>query len=243
MTYRTIFKCFPKIIQSLFLKVRDLLMYNSLLRFAILTYYTSFYAAVHTVFITKEQIVISLMIMLCLVSFLIIQGVFLKRNRQNLHKKEISNRFNSLYKDIDVEKPGYLHLLHTTLHCVRRIITSLVAVLLTDNFFLQMVTVLVLNQLYIVWLYQANPMNQVTLNRLNLFNEYVMLLLCDMMLGFSDAVKSTLDVYNLGTIFNLTLVVLIAVNFGLLLHGIISLVVSKVKHKFAKRKSKVKDTK
>ena len=51
---------------------------------------------------------------------------------------QVQKKFGSLYIDIDVEREGTWQLLYTTNHCLRRIITVLAVVLLTDYFFLQL---------------------------------------------------------------------------------------------------------
>ena len=43
-----------------------------------------------------------------LLGFFVFQAVFVMRNRENLHKASIANRFDSLYKDVNLYKPGRL---------------------------------------------------------------------------------------------------------------------------------------
>ena len=68
-----------------------------------------------------------------LVFFLVFQLLFLIRKRSVLTQKSFKKRFDSLYKDLDVERDGSIHrILFTTLFCLRRILMVVVVVKLTD---------------------------------------------------------------------------------------------------------------
>ena len=116
MTKKTVFKKLPKGCQKVVTKIMNMLMYNSVLRFAIQTFQGQFLAAVLALKIltlnihaaSATTLIIQGVTLMVLLGFFVFQAVFVMRNRENLHKASIANRFDSLYKDVNLYKPGRL---------------------------------------------------------------------------------------------------------------------------------------
>ena len=149
---KSIMNKLPNVIKNLFNKIMDMLMYNSVLRFVIQTYQIRFYGAVLALKASTEETstvstVTQYSIIVILVLFAIFQGIFLVRNREELHKAKFKSRFDSLYKDVNTLKPGNWQLLFTTLHCIRRSASVLIILLFVDNFYLKLLLLVALTQI------------------------------------------------------------------------------------------------
>jgi hypothetical protein len=136
---RCVQRYLPNQIKKLSIKIKNLLIYNALLRFLVMAYQGLVVNILIVILLYRagktEQVALicSLVSLVTLVIFLVWQYYFLKTNRRTLSHPRVKAQYGSLYKDIVVdrngEKGGMFPLLSTTLHLMRRILTPVVVVL------------------------------------------------------------------------------------------------------------------
>ena len=149
---KTFYHCLPQCIKNLLVKIKNMLMFNSVLRYVLTAYQSMMMNAFVTLHMLNSAeppdyitLVSALLYILALLGFLAFQMVFLRRNKANLNKPDFQSKFNSLYLDVITNRDGsafksFLPLLFTTSHCLRRIIFPL-AIVFLDNMFYKIVLI------------------------------------------------------------------------------------------------------
>ena len=79
--------------------------------------------------------------------FIFFQLGFLFKNRDRLSDPLFSKKYDSLYKDVEVESPGHKKILFTFLFCLRRIALVFVIVFIRENWFFKIQAILLLTLL------------------------------------------------------------------------------------------------
>lgn len=144
-----------------------------------------------------------------------------------MENKQFRVQFGTLIKDLDVSMPQKSNmqnwkLLMTTMHCARRIGIVLVIRVLQGYPLIQIPALAILIQLQILWILSFWPMEKNLLNSLHIFNEFCLLAMVYMCLGFSGASGDATDIYSLGYSFGAVIILLILVNVSILAYDLIS---------------------
>ena len=182
----------PKI-RSILLKIKAKLMYNSVLRVVLQSYYgfllSSLFAFKYTVigddYGSIQSKISAVVILIALIGFNVFAFFFMRKNRDRLSQKTFRSSYGSLYV------PGETHkkeatLWYPVLFCLRRLLTGIVIVMLTGSVLIQIHLAAFLSLLMTTWALATLPMDSTTNNWLFLYNEFFVLFSCDLVLIFTE---------------------------------------------------------
>ena len=148
-------------------------------------------------------------------------------------------KYDSLYKDVIVNREngqvkGFLPLLFTTSHCLRRIIIPVVVVFLA-SMYNKVIILAVMTQIQLLWLMIIKPMERDSVNVLHVFNEFSFLLLVYLVIGFSDASPDNNSIYELGYFYLAVIALVVLLNMLILISTVIGSIIAKLRDKKKKK--------
>ena len=109
--------------------------------------------------------------------------IFLNKNLQNLNKKEIKKKFESLYLEIDPTKRNAY--LFSTLFILRRLIYGFILIL-APILWIQYIIILITSIIILTFLLKYQPFHSKINNFVEIMNESTFITLVYLTLGFND---------------------------------------------------------
>ena len=161
--------------QSLLVKLKTKIFWNSILRFALQSYLKNGLAVMFSIYVISFASgdtgivngIISLILLLVLVSLPILFAIILHRNRENLTDAAMKAKIGSLYLGMRVQTLGQR--LYSSIFLTRRLLYAILTVVCINNPNILIHVFLAANILYVVYLGLTSPND----TKLGLRMEYV----------------------------------------------------------------------
>ena len=120
------------------MKCIDLIIVNGILRYVLQTYLRLYLSSAFVIKQSMEQRhlestytnLTAFLTMAALLFFAFYQLAFTVKNRDKLNLKSFKSKYESLYKDVDVESPGYQKIFFTLFFCLRRVCLVITIILI-----------------------------------------------------------------------------------------------------------------
>ena len=167
-----------------------MLMYNSFFRF-FMEGYLQFTISCLLCFknldtsspMKMANLVIASIFTLIIIALPVFTFIFLYRNLQNLTKKEIKKKYESLYLEVDTKKRNAY--LFSTLFLLRRLIYG-VTLILVPILWIQLMIILITSLTILFFLVKFKPFDSKINNFVEIVNELTFITLVYIILGFND---------------------------------------------------------
>jgi hypothetical protein len=217
--------------------VTDVLMrklfFNSVLRYAMQSYVkyceTSFEAFNDIGFGSAEKSInlpIALLALVFIFGYPTFTYFFMKTNVQKMkHDTEFVARYNSLFFTLNVERPYAL--VQTTMFLVRRLLLVTAVFYLKSSPYLQFLSMYFLTMPFVFLLVIHPPLLTPVMNRLELYNEVVILACTCLLIGFTDIPSTTETRNNIGWVFIGLASTIIAATAGVIVHQVATFIYGK----------------
>ena len=172
--------------------------------------------------------------MVGLIFFLFFHRMFLLAKQRKLNRKEMQQRFGSLYQNVDYHKPFALN--YTSLFLIRRLSYAAVIVLLGSyGVFFQVNVISAISMLMLLFFFMNLPMIDVKHNFIQIFNEISFIFSLYCMYTFTNYVVDPADQYTWGQIMLRLIAVQTAVNFFILIFDVLRYIARTIKRKYIRR--------
>lgn len=169
---------------------------------------TIFYNGEHLSFWVS---IVQLPILLCFLPFLAFRIIYVKA--ELLRTDYVINKWSYLYTDVFTNRRWQRA--YVMVYLVRRIILSLTFVFITIGFF-QVVLVMVVNIIVIGYNLLLSPLKTQALNRLEIFNESMILVILSCLIAVSNPAYSKDAIYDFG--YAIVVFVLLFMSFDIIFH-------------------------
>jgi hypothetical protein len=137
-------------------------------------------------------------------------GVFLIMNREKLSKKEIKEKFESLY--LNLRRESKAQLIYPMIYLLRRVVFVLIPTYWTNYPFFQVQAINFINSLYFSFIGYFLPSQSHKTNKLELLNEFILQILFYHFFCFSEWETTSEIQYQIGQSFIAFTVILMVVN-------------------------------
>ena len=129
------------------------------------------------------NLVVTSIFTLIIIALPVFTFIFLYRNLQNLTKKEIKKKYESLYLEVDTKKRNAY--LFSTLFLLRRLIYG-VTLILVPILWIQLMIILITSLTILFFLVKFKPFDSKINNFVEIMNELTFITLVYIILGFND---------------------------------------------------------
>ena len=218
----------PSVVRNLILRLKNMLLYNSLLRYWMMVFLSFSLGCMMQIELTtrdatlwnKVQSVISLII---LIGFLLLTYIVTRHLFKIIKRlKDLSFRqsYGTLYVPCDVEK-GRKAVIFVAIFCLRRFIVAIFVAFLVNHPLAQILLTITASSLVFLWHIKVNPMESFHQNLLYSGNEYLYLACSFYIMGFSQYNFSPEVRYRNGWIYLVFVGGILILNVVLMLYEII----------------------
>ena len=226
LIYKRLCKC--NSLSKLCQKVQNALMFNSILRYIMMTFLTTMVgcsrqvrrAVDHVADVGSYQSILTLLVLLAYLILTILLTRIVLRNKHKLQDSAFKSKFGTLYTPCEIER-GSGPLYFILIFCLRRWIIAISIGLYMDNAHLQLTLCQLLCTVVVAWHLQIWPMENNKQNMLYVLNEYMYLTCAFFMLGFTNYSYEPESRFQIGWFYLFCLGIILAFNIVVMFSDIV----------------------